>query len=152
MLDKAATSIDRWPRTAMLRYVDDFRWASGHVSRREWLRIGSLAGLGLVTGTRLHGAEQRPEVAAGFGRAKSVILVFASGGQSQIDMWAPRPLAPLDVRGDFRPIATAIPGVQFCKHLARIAARKFIESCGYLRRLPELEDAETALLARSAKE
>lgn len=58
---------------------------------------------------------------SGFGRAKSVIVVFANGGQSQLDMWDPKPLAPLDVRGDFRPIATAIPGVQFGEHLPRVA-------------------------------
>ena len=57
----------------------------------------------------------------GFGRAKSVILVFASGGQSQIDMWDPKPNAPLDIRGAFQPIATALPAVQFCEHMPRIA-------------------------------
>ena len=58
---------------------------------------------------------------AGFGRAKSVILVFANGGQSQIDTWDPKPDAPLDVRGAFQPIATKIPGVHFCEHMPRIA-------------------------------
>ena len=57
----------------------------------------------------------------GFGRAKSVILVFANGGQSQIDMWDPKPNAPLDVRGAFQPIATGVPGVQFTEHMPRIA-------------------------------
>jgi hypothetical protein len=57
----------------------------------------------------------------GFGKAKSVILVYASGGQSQLDMWDPKPLAPRDVRGAFAPISTALPGVQFCEHMPRIA-------------------------------
>lgn len=58
---------------------------------------------------------------AGFGRAKSVIIVFASGGQSQIDMWDPKPAAPREVRGEFAAISTAIPGVAFCEHMPRLA-------------------------------
>jgi hypothetical protein len=59
--------------------------------------------------------------AAGFGRAKSVVLVFANGGQSQLDMWDMKPAAPLDVRGAFRPIATRTPGLLVCEHMPKIA-------------------------------
>lgn len=59
--------------------------------------------------------------APGFGRAKSVIVVFASGGQSQLDMWDPKPYAPQEVRGAFGTIGTAIPGVRFCEHMPQIA-------------------------------
>jgi hypothetical protein len=89
-------------------------------TRREWLRIGGLAGLGWFAPPVLRAADsdrRRP----GFGRAKSVILVFASGGQSQIDMWDPKPEAPEDVRGDFAPISTAIPGVAVTEHLPLLA-------------------------------
>ncbi len=48
-------------------------------------------------------------------------MVFASGGQSQIDTWDPKPLAPSEIRGDFSAIATRTPGVQFCEHLPRTA-------------------------------
>jgi hypothetical protein len=106
----------------MLRLVDDYRLRSGRITRREWLCAGSLAGLASAASIgRLTAAEQSPQPAAGFGRAKSVIVVFASGGQSQIDMWDPKPSAPLDVRGAFQPIPTAIPGVQFSEHMPRIA-------------------------------
>jgi hypothetical protein len=57
----------------------------------------------------------------GFGRAKSVLMIYASGGQSQLEMWDPKPDAPAEVRGEFRPIATAIPGVHFGEHLPRTA-------------------------------
>ncbi len=57
----------------------------------------------------------------GFGKAKSVIVVFASGGQSQIDMWDPKPDAPEEIRGAFQSIGTAIPGVRFCEHMPQIA-------------------------------
>jgi uncharacterized protein (DUF1501 family) len=103
----------------MLRFVDEYRRSGGCVSRREFLRIGTLSGLALAT-PRTNASEAAARV-AGFGRAKSVILVFANGGQSQIDTWDPKPDAPLDVRGAFQPMATAIPGVQFCEHMPHIA-------------------------------
>ena len=62
-------------------------------------------------------AELRP----GFGRAKSVILLYASGGQSQIDTWDPKPDAPAEIRGDFQPIETSVPGVRLCEHMPRLA-------------------------------
>lgn len=67
------------------------------------------------------GSESRRGGSPGFRRAKSVIFIFASGGQSQIDMWDPKPEAPLDVRGDFRPIATSAPGMLFCEHLPQVS-------------------------------
>src|SRR6187399_434952 len=92
----------------------------GH-SRREWLRISTLGAAGLAALRSVSGKES-PAKIAGFGRAKSVVLVFANGGQSQIDMWDPKPSAPLDVRGAFAPIRTAVPGMRFCEHMPRIAS------------------------------
>lgn len=105
---------------SMLRFTDDHRLRSGRITRREWLRIGTLAGL-TMPGRPVRATEPAASKLAGFGRAKSVLLVFANGGQSQIDMWDPKPNAPLDVRGAFAPISTAVPGVQFCEHMPRIA-------------------------------
>jgi hypothetical protein len=51
------------------------------------------------------------------GDRKAVILFWLSGGPSQIDMWDPKPEAPSEIRGPFRPIATKIPGVHFSEHL-----------------------------------
>jgi len=94
----------------------------GKITRREWLRVGTISALsaaGLASpAAAIPGASAKPR---GFGRAKSVMLVFASGGQSQIDTWDPKPDAPADVRGDFRPIRTAVPGVTFCEHLPQVA-------------------------------
>jgi len=93
--------------------------------RREWLRIGGLAGMnwalpGLIP-QRTTAADSVAAQAPGFGKAKSVIVVFASGGQSQIDMWDPKPDAPEQIRGAFDSIGTAIPGVRFCEHMPQIA-------------------------------
>jgi uncharacterized protein (DUF1501 family) len=99
---------------------DDVR--GGRCSRRAWLRLSTLAGLGLATsGFAAERSNTSAATGRGFGRAKSVLLVFANGGQSQIDTWDPKPNAPLDVRGAFQPIATAVPGIQFCEHMPQIA-------------------------------
>ncbi|MCI0359119.1 MAG: DUF1501 domain-containing protein [Planctomycetaceae bacterium] len=89
--------------------------------RRTWLRLGSLAAMAGLSSARPAGAAE-PQAAPGFGRARSVVLVFANGGQSQLDMWDMKPSAPLDVRGAFQPIATSVAGVSFCEHMPRIAA------------------------------
>jgi len=106
----------------MLQFVDHIR-STGRTSRRAWLHLSTLAGLGLATrGWAAERSEPSPAGSIpGFGKAKSVLVVFANGGQSQIDMWDPKPNAPLDVRGAFQPISTALPGVQFCEHMPQIA-------------------------------
>ncbi len=57
----------------------------------------------------------------GFGRAKSVIVIFAGGGQSQLETWDPKPDAPLRVRGEFSAIQTSVPGLFVGEHMPRIA-------------------------------
>jgi hypothetical protein len=54
---------------------------------------------------------------------RSVIYVFLSGGLSQHDSFDPKPDAPDNIRGEFRPIATRTPGVFICEHLPRLACR-----------------------------
>jgi hypothetical protein len=107
----------------MLRFVCERRSTGGSITRREWLRLGGLAGLGLAgLGLRSPAASPtRSQRLAGFGRARSVILVYASGGQSQLDTWDPKPDAPVEIRGDFRPTRTAVPGTLVCEHLPRLA-------------------------------
>jgi hypothetical protein len=53
---------------------------------------------------------------------KSVILFWLSGGPSQIDMWDPKPDAPVEIRSPFETISTSVPGIQFTEHLPRQAA------------------------------
>jgi Protein of unknown function (DUF1501) len=57
----------------------------------------------------------------GFGKAKSVLIVLLSGGPSQLDTLDPKPDAPAEVRGEFAPISTKIPGVAVCEHLPKLA-------------------------------
>jgi hypothetical protein len=98
------------------------------LSRREALQVGSLGALGLSLPLLLRGREAAaigPAAAAasgaGFGRARSAILIFQWGGPSQLDTWDLKPEAPSNVRGEFRPIPTTVPGTQVSEHLPRLA-------------------------------
>ena len=105
----------------MLRF---FTTGGGRGTRREWLRISALGGWGMLTGADRQSVAARGSATRrppGFGRARSVILIYASGGQSQIDMWDPKPGAPEHIRGAFSTRSTAVPGLAFCEHLPRVA-------------------------------
>jgi hypothetical protein len=95
--------------------------------RRELLRVFGLGSLlWPASGVQRAGAETRGIAAPGFGRAKSVILVYTNGGQSQLDTWDPKPDAPAEIRGEFEAIRTAVPGTLLAEHfpkLARLADR-----------------------------
>ena len=82
-------------------------------SRRELLTAGgaSLLGLSLPALFR-HQSYAAPTARGdGFGRAKSLILLYLQGSPSHIDLWDPKPNAPAEIRGEFKPIATSVPGV-----------------------------------------
>ena len=83
------------------------------LDRREWLRVGcGMFGLSLpgFLGLRQQALVQA-NTAAMSGRAKSCIVLYCWGGMSHLETWDPKPDAPREVRGDYRPIATATPGV-----------------------------------------
>jgi hypothetical protein len=85
-------------------------------SRRRFLRSASLGIGGLMLGDplrlRAEGSTPRP---------KSVIMVLLIGGPSHIDMYDMKPDAPVEVRGDFKPIKTNVPGIGICEHMPRQA-------------------------------
>jgi Protein of unknown function (DUF1501) len=66
-------------------------------------------------------APQGTTAPAGFGRAKACIFMFMWGGPSQLDTFDPKPDAPAEIRGLFRPISTSVPGVQISEHFERVA-------------------------------
>lgn len=68
-------------------------------------------------------AASAPKPLGGFGRAKSVVVLYLYGAPSQMDTLDPKPDAPAERRGEFGTIATALPGVRACEHLPRIAAQ-----------------------------
>lgn len=85
--------------------------------RRQLLRAGGLGCLGLNLARLLEAETMRPAA-----RIRSCILLFYYGGPSHLDTWDPKPLAPREVRGEFRTIATRVPGVHVGEHLPRCAA------------------------------
>lgn len=89
------------------------------VSRREVLRAGSLSLFGLTLPELLSAqAAQKP---APRGPAKACILLFMWGGPAHQDTWDPKPDAPVEFRGEFGTIQTAVPGVRVAEHLPRMA-------------------------------
>jgi hypothetical protein len=85
--------------------------------RRDFLKIGSLALGGLSLPQLLRAESQlgspKPH--------KAVIMIFLAGGPPHQDMFDLKPQAPREIRGEFQPIATNVPGIQICEHMPRIA-------------------------------
>src|SRR5712691_10330421 len=88
------------------------------MNRRLFLRVGGgLAIAGSVVPHLACGATR----AAYQGKARSCILVYLLGGPPHLDMWDLKPAAPAEIRGPFKPIATATPGLKICEHLPQLA-------------------------------
>ncbi|MGD9723721.1 MAG: DUF1501 domain-containing protein [Pirellulales bacterium] len=89
------------------------------VSRRHMLQIGGLGLMGLSL-PRLLAAEAAAP--AGIqARADACVLLFLNGGPSHLDMWDMKPDAPDGIRGEFKPISTSVPGIQYSEHLPKLA-------------------------------
>jgi Protein of unknown function (DUF1501) len=88
------------------------------ITRRELLRVGGLAFGGL---TLAHVLRMRAQATPDAGRGKSVIMIWLRGGPSHIDSYDMKPQAPTEIRGEFRPIRTNVPGIQICEHMPQQA-------------------------------
>src|SRR5437762_4374982 len=104
----------------MLTMLGSRRRACDGVTRRETLKIGALSALGgLFNLPALLRAEQSRRHAAKPRKAKSVIVLYLLGGAATQDMWDLKPTAAAEVRGEFKPIGTSVPGIEICEHLPR---------------------------------
>jgi Protein of unknown function (DUF1501) len=90
------------------------------LTRRETLKAGALALFGGMNLPNLYAAEERSRGRRS-GRAKSVIMLYLLGGAATQDMFDLKPSAPPEVRGEFRPMATNVSGIQLCEHLPRMS-------------------------------
>lgn len=114
----------------MLSLEDLAHQPSDRISRREWLRVGGLGAMGLSLSSLLRAGQSTQTRSAPpmnlrgatFGRAKNVIFLWLQGGPPQHETFDPKPDAPVDIRGPFRPIATNVPGIRFCELLPRTSA------------------------------
>src|SRR5690349_11766071 len=95
---------------------DPVRFCDG-VSRRSFLKIGAL-GLG---GLALPGL-LKAEALTGRRSPKAIIMIYLPGGPPHQDMFDIKVDAPMEIRGEFKPIPTNVPGIQICEHLPRMAA------------------------------
>ena len=93
------------------------------MSRRSWLRIGGLGlgGLALPELLRAEAASRSANSAAAGKPAKGVIMVLLPGGPTHLDTFDLKPDAPPEIRGEFRPIATNVPGIDICELMPRLA-------------------------------
>jgi uncharacterized protein (DUF1501 family) len=91
-------------------------------SRRGFVQTGYSAALGLSLAGAMPrrvdaGTVEKPR------KTKSVVIVFLTGAASHIDTFDMKPDAPAEIRGQFQPIATSVPGLQICEHLPMLARR-----------------------------
>jgi len=84
------------------------------LSRRDFVRVGAI-GTGLGLADFLRADQTKPA------KATSAIFVYLGGGPSHMDTFDLKPDAPVEVRGDFKPIDTNVPGVRICEHLPKLA-------------------------------
>src|SRR5215204_1332439 len=108
------------------------------ITRRDLLRVGGSAIMGLSLGSIFSLRAKAGEVAKGgpgFGKAKSVIMVYLQGGPSHLDLWDPKENVPDKIRSVFTNIKTKIPGINFTEILPKIAGITdkftFIRSMSY---------------------
>ena len=96
------------------------------ITRRDLLRVGGSAIMGLSLGSLLSlrakaAAEAPAKGGPGWGKAKSVIMVYLQGGPSHLDMWDPKENVPDKIRSSFTNIKTKIPGINFTEILPKLA-------------------------------
>lgn len=108
----------------MLRILGNPKTLCDGLTRRDLLHVGGLGAFGFGLGDFLSAQSTQ---AAGvtnttkFGRAKSCILIYKYGSPAQHETFDPKPEAPVEVQGEMRPIETAVPGIEICEHLPKIA-------------------------------
>lgn len=98
----------------MLRILGSPKRSCDGISRREWLLA---SGFGLASGTNGAASAGTPRHA----KAKHVILLYLFGGPSQLDTFDPKPDAPAEIRGEWKSIRTAVPGLDICELLPNVA-------------------------------
>lgn len=88
------------------------------LTRRDFIKAGALGAVGLSLAgylRLLHAGEVRPA------QAKSAVFVWLGGGPTHLDTFDMKPGAPVEYRGEFKPISTNTPGLEICEHLPRLA-------------------------------
>lgn len=104
----------------MLQLLGSPRRCCDGLTRRETLQVGGLSALGGLFNLPaiLRSEENRGKIHEG--KAKSVICLYLLGGAGTQDMWDMKPDAPAEIRGEYFPVPTNVPGIDICEHLPRL--------------------------------
>jgi hypothetical protein len=127
----------------MLRLHGERQTFCDGITRRDFLSVGSLA-LGGLTLPQLLATEAQAGVRS---PQKAIIMVFLCGGPPHQDMFDLKPDAPAEVRGEFKPIKTNVPGIEICELLPRLA--KMADKYALIRSLVGARDEHAAHLCYS---
>lgn len=103
-------------------------------SRRSLIRAGCLGSAALSLPALLRAEQGRVDAA----REQSVVMIYLPGGPTQHETFDPKPDAPREIRGSFQPISTALPGIQFCELLPKLAA--MVDQFSVVRTLTGMEN------------
>lgn len=104
------------------------------LSRRHFLKIGAL-GLGGLALPQLLEAETRSGIRSSH---KAIIMIYLPGGPPHQDMFDLKMDAPVEIRGEFKPIPTNVPGIEICEHLPRMA--KIMDKIAVIRSISDAVD------------
>lgn len=110
----------------MLRVLGSPKRLCTGVTRRESLVAGGLSLFGLSLADRLRASDRPAPADPHFGRAKACILLYLYGSPSQLELADMKPDAPVEIRGEFKPIRSTLPGCDVCEllpHTARVMDR-----------------------------
>jgi hypothetical protein len=124
----------------MLTVHDDGLRLCDGVTRRRWLQIGGLGGLGSLIGQ--HGLSAQAAAPNPSAKAKACIVLCFLGAPPQHETWDPKPAAPAEVRGDLRPIRSAVPGVLVGELMPRTA--KLTDKIAVLRAMQTNDNAHSS--------
>jgi len=109
----------------------------GH-SRREFLKIGSLAMGGMSLPQLLQASSNNPKA----NKDKAVIMVYLAGGPTHMDTFDLKEEAPLEFRGDLRAIPTKVPGIRICELLPKLASQ--MDSCSIIRSISDTVNSHSS--------
>jgi hypothetical protein len=129
--------------------LDQSARLADRISRREWLRVGGLSAFGFSLVELLRASETSSSgfstnaklatyLGSTFGKAKNVIFLWLQGGPPQHETFDPKPDAPSEIRGEFKPIATNVPGIRFCELLPRTS--RYADRLAVVRSLSTRDD------------
>src|SRR5579875_1009745 len=116
-----ASRLARKERSMLTIFGPKQRFCDG-ISRRSFLQIGAFT-FGAVSLTLADILRAEARAGAASNRHKAVINIFLGGGPPHQDLWDIKTEAPAEIRGEFKPIATKVPGIQIGEVFPQIAAR-----------------------------